>query len=126
MGRLDWLLALMEPYFLMALVLAAGLPWLLLPGVVGMLVGAALAAGLFWLDHRLTGSVASLPVRVGAEAMVGERVVVLERLDPTGVVGFAGERWRATEVGGRQIERGGVARVVRVEGLVLEVEGLAE
>ena len=125
MERWGWISALVEPYFLAALAMAVALPRLLFPGTAGWLLGAMLAAGLFWLDHRLAASVSRLPARVGRESMVGQRVAVLETLAPAGVVGLGGERWRAVERLGRRVERGDVARVVMVVGLVLEVELLS-
>lgn len=122
MERWGWVAALAEPSFLMALAVAAGIPWLLFPGTVGLLLSVVSAAGMLWLDHRLGESVRRLPVRVGPEAMLGQTAVVVEQLEPTGVVNCGGELWRAAEILGRRVGPGGTVKVVHVRGLMLEVE----
>jgi membrane-bound serine protease (ClpP class) len=59
---------------------------------------------------------------VGREGMIGETGVAEVPIDPDGVVLIRGARWRARTNRATPIAAGGVARVVAVEGLVLEVE----
>ncbi len=126
MDRWGWIAAVGEPTFLALLTIAVGMPYLLFPGTLGLLM-AALAAGLvFWLDHRLEESVRRLPVRVGPEALLGQIAEVIETLEPMGMVNCDGEGWRASEVQGRRVERGERVAVVGIRGLVLEVDRLPE
>ena len=59
---------------------------------------------------------------VGREGMIGESGVAEVAVDPDGVVLIRGARWRARTNRATPIEAGAEARVVAVEGLVLEVE----
>lgn len=106
----------------MAVAMAVVISILLLPSPAGPVVSAAMVATLLWFDHRLMESVRRLPIRVGPEAMLGQRAVALEPLSPSGMVRCGGELWRAAEVHGHPVRPGDVVRVVRVRGLLLEVE----
>lgn len=59
---------------------------------------------------------------VGREGLIGTTGTVEVAVDPDGVVMIDGARWRARSNRATPIETGGEARVVAVEGLVLEVE----
>jgi membrane-bound serine protease (ClpP class) len=59
---------------------------------------------------------------IGREGMIGETGVAEVRIDPDGVMLIRGARWRARTNRATPIEEGAEARVVAVEGLVLEVE----
>jgi membrane-bound serine protease (ClpP class) len=59
---------------------------------------------------------------VGREGMIGETGVAEVPIDPDGVVLIRGARWRARTNRATPIAAGADARVVAVEGLVLEVE----
>lgn len=59
---------------------------------------------------------------IGRESMIGELGVARVRVDPDGVVDIGGALWRARTNRATPIGEGGGARVVAVEGLVLEVE----
>lgn len=57
---------------------------------------------------------------LGAERMIGERVLVVRDLDPEGQVKLRGELWRAHSISG-PIAAGASAHVVEVRGLTLRV-----
>jgi len=59
---------------------------------------------------------------VGREGMVGESGVAEVPIDPDGVILIRGARWRARTNRATPLAAGDEARVVAVEGLVLEVE----
>jgi membrane-bound serine protease (ClpP class) len=59
---------------------------------------------------------------VGREGMIGETGVAEVPIDPDGVMLIRGARWRARTNRATPIAAGAEARVVSVEGLVLEVE----
>lgn len=59
---------------------------------------------------------------IGREWMIGELGVARVRVAPDGVVDIGGALWRARTNRATPIDEGGAARVVAVEGLVLEVE----
>lgn len=59
---------------------------------------------------------------VGRESMLGRRCVVVEDLDPIGVVLVDDVRWRASADRGVQIQAGAPAEVVGLTGLLLDVD----
>jgi membrane-bound serine protease (ClpP class) len=59
---------------------------------------------------------------VGREGLIGELGEAEVAVDPEGVVVIRGARWRARTNRATPIAAGATARVVAVEGLVLEVE----
>ena len=97
----------------------AGVPWQLGAFVVS---SAALFAALRPLARRLNQ--APDPAGVGANRMVGERGVVLDRLGPDdpGLVRVGREEWRADSRGEHVIEPGAHVRVVEVQGTRVIVE----
>ena len=58
-------------------------------------------------------------ISTGAEALIGEHVVVVQACDPTGRVRVRGELWNARSP--RPLATGEVARITSVDGLTLEV-----
>nr|WP_299315968.1 nodulation protein NfeD [uncultured Halomonas sp.] len=84
---------------------------------------AALAAALMlWVMTRFMG-LRRRPARTGVEELVGSQAVAVEDFDGTGHVKLMGERWKARAI--RPVARGQAVRVVRIDGLTLEVEPLA-
>jgi membrane-bound serine protease (ClpP class) len=87
------------------------------PWGIPLVVGGALVevgeawAVLHWSRRRRA--------RVGAEAMLGERAVVLE----DGWVRVHGERWRARS--GAPLEPGAEVEIAGIDGLTLEVRPVA-
>lgn len=63
---------------------------------------------------------------IGREWMVGEQGVAAVEFDPDGVVTVRGAPWRARATRASRIASGSAVRVVSIEGLVLEVEPVAE
>ena len=90
--------------------------WLpLLVGIVGVLLS------------MLSGMPAMVRTRfstptIGREWMIGEVGYVIESIDPDGVVTLRGAPWRARTNRATPIQAGERARVVEVDGLLLEVE----
>ncbi len=89
--------------------------WVLLVVCVGMVL------------FMLGGMTAMIRARfstptIGREGMVGEEGTAEVSIDPDGVVMIRGARWRARTNRATPIKVGEPARVVSVEGLVLEVE----
>ncbi len=84
---------------------------------------AALAAALMlWVMTRFMG-LRRRPARTGVEELVGSQAVAVEDFDGAGHVKLMGERWKARAI--RPVARGQAVRVVRIDGLTLEVEPLA-
>lgn len=119
---LSWISILSEPTLLLVTGAAAGLPLLIIPGQAGQAAAAVVVAAALWLDHRIEDSVSRLPVRTGPESMKGQCALVLEQIGPVGLVRCGGETWKAVEIRGRPVGRGEIVSVLRVRGLVLEVE----
>ena len=63
--------------------------------------------------------------RSGLEAMIGEKALVMEDIDPEGKIKFKTELWNAT-TRGKKIETGKKVRILKAEGLVLVVEDLTD
>ena len=86
----------------------------------GLIGGAAFGAAIIML---LTATVfmraRKAPVTTGVEQMLQEPAVALEDFETTGLVDIRGETWRA--VTQAPVKRGQRLRVVRVDGLTLEV-----
>lgn len=90
--------------------------WLpLAVGIIGMLM--AMLSGM----PAMVRTRFSTPT-IGREWMIGEIGDVVETVDPEGVVNFRGAPWRARTNRATPIAAGERARVVEVDGLLLEVE----
>ena len=90
--------------------------WLpVLVGIVGALF--AMLAGM----PAMVRTRFSTPT-IGREWMIGEVGDVVEAVDPEGVVTLRGAPWRARTNRATPIQAGERARVVEVDGLLLEVE----
>lgn len=85
------------------------------------LVGGVAAGGgsLLLLAMTMIARTRSRPVEIGPERIVRDRALVLEWRDGGGTVLFEGERWQAR--GPRDLDPDQEVRVVRRDGLVLEV-----
>lgn len=93
-----------------------GIGWLpLITGIVGMLL--AMLGGM----PAMVRTRFSTPT-IGREWMVGELAEVVEQVDPDGVVSIRGAPWRARTNRATPILVGDRARVVEIDGLLLEVE----
>ncbi|NNK91333.1 MAG: hypothetical protein HKO87_02780 [Acidimicrobiia bacterium] len=89
-----------------------------LPLLVGMIgVSFAMLGGM----PAMVRTRFSTPT-IGREWMIGEVGEVIERVDPEGVVTLRGAPWRARTNRATPISAGERARVVEVDGLLLEVE----
>jgi membrane-bound serine protease (ClpP class) len=86
---------------------------------------AAFAAFFFLIVVRKAIALRKLKVSNRDEQMVGREGVVLQDLDPTGVVQVASEHWTASSVRGAP-RKGDRVRVVQMEGLRLKVEPVNE
>ena len=86
---------------------------------------AAFAAFFFLIVVRKAIGLRKLKVSNRDEQMVGREGVVLQDLDPTGVVQVASEHWTASSVRGTP-RKGDRVRVVQMEGLRLKVEPVEE
>jgi membrane-bound serine protease (ClpP class) len=86
---------------------------------------AAFAAFFFLIVVRKAIALRKLKVSNRDEQMVGREGVVLQDLDPTGVVQVASEHWTASSVRGAP-RKGERVRVVQMEGLRLKVEPVEE
>ena len=86
---------------------------------------AAFAGFFFLIVVRKAIGLRKLKVSNRDEQMVGREGVVLQDLDPTGVVQVASEHWTASSVRGTPC-KGDRVRVVQMEGLRLKVEPVEE
>lgn len=88
-------------------------PWGIIAVFVGGIVDIAESLALLWWSKRRK-SVS------GAEALVGQKAVVVTPLRPTGQVRVAGELWAARSESGA--DAGGEVVVRAVDGLTLSVD----
>lgn len=88
------------------------------------LVVVATAAAVLFIWYALTTVVRGrfATPTVGREELLGRRCLVVETLDPLGVVAVDGARWQATADRGVEIAPGAPAEIVGVTGLLLEVD----
>ncbi len=88
--------------------------------------GMSLAFGIFFIGalFLVVRSHGRRPVS-GVEGMIGRRAVVVEELDPDGMVSCHGEMWRARGVGGAVFARGEEVVVSDMEGFTLLVRDSA-
>ena len=88
-----------------------------------MIGGIALLAAVFmlWTLTRFMG-LRRRPAKTGQEELVGSEASVLEDFNGKGHVRLHGERWHARST--EPLRKGQRVRVVRVEGLTIEVEPL--
>lgn len=82
---------------------------------------AGLAVAFFAVVLRAAMKMRSRAVATRADTIVGTEGTALADLDPVGVVQVASEVWTAESTAGR-IEKGAFVRVVKVDGLRLQVE----
>ena len=87
----------------------------------------AVAAAVVFIWYSLTTVVRGrfATPTVGREEVIGSRCLVVDTLDPVGVVVLDGARWQATADRGVEIRSGAPAEVVGVTGLLLEVDPIA-
>lgn len=91
------------------------------------MVVIAVAAAVTFIWYSLTTVVRGrfATPTVGREDLIGRRCLVVDTLDPLGVVAVDGARWQATADRGIQIVAGGAGEIVGVTGLLLEINPLA-
>jgi membrane-bound serine protease (ClpP class) len=92
------------------------------PAVWMVLIATAAAVVFIWYSLTTVVRGRFATPTVGRDEMLGRRCLVVETLDPVGVVVVDGARWRATADRGVEIGAGAPAAVVGVSGLVLEVD----
>jgi membrane-bound serine protease (ClpP class) len=88
------------------------------------MVVLAVAAAVTFIWYSLTTVVRGrfATPTVGREELIGKRCLVVDTLDPLGVVAVDGARWQATADRGVEIVAGGAGEVVGVTGLLLEID----
>ncbi|WP_431026408.1 NfeD family protein [Halomonas sp. H5] len=90
--------------------------------MIGGVAGLA-AILMLWVMTRFVG-LRRAPVRTGQEELMQAQATALEDFEGEGHVRLHGERWRAVSAG--PVRRGQVLRVVRVDGLTVEVAPLSD
>lgn len=102
-------------FLLLALVLLLFVPW---PWnlVTALLSCFAFALEVAFWQRRIRGR----KVQTGVENLVGATGEVIEPLTPRGQIRVLGELWQARAPS--EVPRGAPVRVVKVDGLTLEVE----
>ncbi|MBF8221478.1 NfeD family protein [Halomonas sp. 328] len=88
--------------------------------MIGSVAGLA-ALLMLWVMTRFMG-LRRAPVRTGQEEMLHVQATALEDFEGEGHVRLRGERWRARAA--QPVRRGQVLKVVRIEGLTVEVAPL--
>jgi len=88
------------------------------------MVVVAVAAAVTFIWYSLTTVVRGrfATPTVGRDELIGKRCLVVDTLDPLGVVAVDGARWQATADRGIEIVAGGAGEIVGVTGLLLEID----
>lgn len=94
-------------------------PWLAAAMTAGV-------GGFFLLGVAAALRARRAPLAVGRETVIGKVGTVRRALDPAGIVHIEGEDWSAVAAGGSAVPAGATVRVLRAEGLTLEVETLGQ
>ncbi len=94
------------------------------PSAVMVVVAVAVSVGFIWYSLTTVVRGRFATPTVGREEILEQRCLVVEALDPEGVVVLDGYRWRATADRGVFIGAGAGCEIVGVTGLVLEVDPL--
>lgn len=93
------------------------------PPAAWMVIMATAAATVFiWYSLTTVVRARFATPTVGREELLGKRCLVVDTLDPVGVVAVDGARWRATADRGIEITAGAAGEIVGVTGLVLEID----
>jgi membrane-bound serine protease (ClpP class) len=92
------------------------------PAIWMVLIATAAAVVFIWYSLTTVVRGRFATPTVGRGDMLGRRCLVVDTLDPIGVVAIDGVRWRATADRGVEIAAGAPAEVVGVSGLQLEVD----
>lgn len=88
-----------------------------------MVIVATAAASVFiWYSLTTVVRARFATPTVGREELLGRRCLVVDTLDPLGVVAVDGARWRATADRGVEITAGAPGEIVGVTGLLLEID----
>ncbi|HSJ70483.1 MAG TPA: NfeD family protein [Acidimicrobiia bacterium] len=88
-----------------------------------MVIVATVAATVFiWYSLTTVVRARFATPTVGREELLGKRCLVVDTLDPLGVVAVDGARWRATADRGIEITAGAPGEIVGVTGLLLEID----
>ncbi len=89
-----------------------------------LIITVLVIAGIFLFIVRKLIATRRLPYAAGEESMIGIVGIVREPLDPRGMVFVSGALWQASSLGGT-IPAGTRVQVVKVDGLLLQVEPLS-
>ncbi len=89
-----------------------------LGAIITLLLYAAVTSYVTYKLYKIQTSNAA----VGPESMIGKRGVVIEPLDPEGLIEVEGELWKAVSKKRERINTGETVRVVGNKGLTLIVE----
>jgi membrane-bound serine protease (ClpP class) len=92
------------------------------PAVWLVLVATAAAVVFIWYSLTTVVRGRFATPTIGREDLIGMRCLVVETLDPFGVVAVDGARWQATADRGVEIGAGAAVEIVGVTGLLLEVD----
>lgn len=122
LNRVDWRAVLG-----VALVLTGGFTFTTTgpayPPAAWMVIVATVAASVFiWYSLTTVVRARFATPTVGREELLGKRCLVVDTLDPLGVVAVDGARWRATADRGIEITAGAPGEIVGVTGLILEID----
>ncbi len=122
LNRVDW-----RALLGVALVLTGGLTFTTTgpayPPAAWMVIVATAAATVFiWYSLTTVVRARFATPTVGREELLGKRCLVVDTLDPLGVVAVEGARWRATADRGVEITAGAPGEIVGVTGLILEID----
>ncbi len=88
-------------------------------------ITAVIAVAIAFIAHRIIITY-NKPSIIGTEALLGQKAIVIEDLNPEGKILIEGEIWKARTIDNTRIPAGQKVVVKNVEGLTLLVEKSGE
>ncbi len=88
-------------------------------------ITAVIAVAIAFIAHRIIITY-NKPSIIGTEALLGQKAIVIEDLNPEGKILIEGEIWKAQTIDNTRIPAGQKVVVKNVEGLTLLVEKSGE
>jgi len=125
--NLEPIIALVDEYLIILIVLALLLYGLYIEGIItlrGFILILLLVGGIMLLITWRIYVVHQRRAYVGPEALIGKTGIVVEDLNPEGMIEVEGELWKALVKGQDGVPRGARVRVIDYNGLTLIVEAL--
>jgi len=127
--NIEPIIALIDEYLIILIIIALLLYGLYAEGIITLqaflLLLLSVGVIMFLIAWRIY-VVYQRNAYVGPESLLGKTGIVVEDLDPEGMIEVEGELWKARVVGSARVLRGTRVRIIDYNGLTLIVEPVGE